>query len=162
MDAPDKRALLADFEEAPFRIGVEKGRWDLADPGLLPEGFAWPMVVFWIAAAPREGAPDRFYIRLDCEGYPTQPPTGTFWDPETKQSLAVANRPKGKERVGLVFRTDWQGDRAFYHPYDRVAAQSHPDWPAQYPHQVWTREHSIVDLLSELHALLNCADYTGL
>ena len=162
MDAPDKRAFLADLEEASFRIGAEKGRWGLADPGLVPPELRWPLVVLWVAAAPRAGGPDRFHLRLDCEGYPNQPPTGTFWDPDTKQSLAIGQRPKGAERVKLVFRTDWLGDRAFYHPYDRVAAQSHPAWPTQYPHLVWTRRHSITDLLSDFHVLLNSRDYTGL
>ena len=59
-------------------------------------------------------------------------------------------------------RTDWENGRAFYHPYDRVAAQGHADWPAKYPHLVWNpATHTLVDLLSELHALLHCPDYHG-
>jgi hypothetical protein len=162
MDEPDKRALEADLEDAPFRIGVANGQWGLADPKLLPEGLTWPDVVFWVIAAPRDNASERYYVRLDCSGYPNQAATGTFWDPETKESLAFAKRPKGTGRVGLVFRIDWQGGRAFYHPYDRLAASHHPNWAQEHPHCVWTSDRSIVDLLSVIHELLNCNEYTGI
>ena len=125
MDTPDKRALDADLEDAPFRIGVANGFWGLTDAEFQP---GWPYAVFWVASAPRPNAPDRFYVRLDCQGYPGQAPTGTFYDPKAEDALAVDRRPKGRERVGKVFRTDWENGRAFYHPYDRVAASSHANW----------------------------------
>ena len=90
--------------------------------------------------------------------------TGTFWDPASNSTLEFAKRPKGKpeSRVARVFMTDWESGRAFYHPYDRVAAQSHGNWPAEQPHLVWTANHTIVDYLTEFHALLNSGDYIGI
>jgi hypothetical protein len=158
MDPPDRRALDADLEGAPFRIGVANGFWGLAAAELQPD---WPLVVFWVAAAPRPGAPGRFHLRLDCRGYPGQAPTGTFYDPDAKGPLAFDRRPKGRGRVEKVFRTDWEAGRAFYHPYDRVAASGHADWTRENPHWAWTRDRSIVDLLDVLHDLLGSSEYTG-
>jgi hypothetical protein len=154
MDTPDKRALLSDLEDAPFQIGVANGYWGLAE-------IAWPFAVFWVAAALRPNSPDRFFVRLDFQGYPTQAPTGNFCDPTTKEALPSGRRPKGRERVEKVFRTDWEGGRAFYHPYDRGAAASHPNWAQESPRRAWTRDRSIVDLLGVLHDLLNSSEYTG-
>lgn len=77
--------------------------------------------------------------------------------------LAPAKRPKGKpgSRVAMVFRLDWNNGTAFYHPYDRVAAQGHPDWATTQPHLVWTSDNTIVDFLEEFHSLLNSGDYLG-
>jgi hypothetical protein len=77
--------------------------------------------------------------------------------------LALEKRPKGRpgSRFAKVFRTDWEGGRAFYHPYDRAAANSHADWPSTQPHLVWNANHTIVDYLAEFHALLNSGDYLG-
>ena len=77
--------------------------------------------------------------------------------------LDAARRPKGKDdsRFAKVFRTDWNKGRAFYHPYDRVAAEGHPDWRTQQPRLVWTSERSIVDYLEEIRSLLNSDDYVG-
>ena len=154
---PDQRLLQADIDDAPFQIGVAEGRWGLVED----TGLQWPMVVFWVAAAPQAGAPDRFYVRLDCANYPVDPPTGTFWDPGTRSDLDHSKRPKGRERVAMVFRTDWENGRAFYHPYDRVASKSHPNWRTEHPHHAWGDRHTIVDFLSEIHALLQLREYTG-
>ncbi len=159
---PAERAFLAHLEDGPFRIGMAEGRWGLADPSLLPDGLVWPISVLWVAAAPREKSPNRFYLRLDCNNYPVDAPTGTFWDLVTKDILAIHKRPKGTGRVQLVFRTDWEGGRAFYHPYDRVAAASHRDWATQHPQRVWNRDKTIFDYLSEIYGLLNSNEYTGI
>ena len=123
----------------------------------------WPQVILWIRAAPRAGVPDRYYVALDLEGYRASAPTGTFWDPATKTMLDAARRPKGKanSRFAKVFRTDWEEGRAFYHPYDRVAAEGHPDWRTRQPHLVWTSDRTIVDYLEEIRSLLNSDDYIG-
>ena len=163
MDTPDKRLFESDILCAEFRSGVVRGWWGLPEERILPAEAAWPIRILWIAAAPRETAPDRFYISLNLGGYRTVPPTGTFWDPATKSMLDVAKRPKGRQRsrFAKVFRTDWEKGRAFYHPYDRVATRGHPDWPVQQPHLVWTANHTIVDYLVEFHSLLNSGDYLG-
>ena len=164
MDRPDKRVFEADVASAEFRNGVVNGWWGLPDTAFLPDEMTWPLTILWITAAAREGAPDRFYVSLDLEGYRTAAPTGTFWDPATKSILDCAKRPRGTpgSRFEKVFRTDWKGGRAFYHPYDRVAAQGHSKWPLTQPHLIWTANHTIVDYLMEFHALLNSGDYLGI
>jgi hypothetical protein len=162
MDQPDQRLFEEDLVSAEFRAGVAKGLWGLPSPEVLPEGLKWPKTILWIAAAARPNAPERFYLLLDAAGYRSVPPTGTFWDPTTKATLDIAKRPKGKpdSRFAKVFRTGWN-DAAFYHPYDRVAAEGHKEWAKDQPHLVWTSNHTIVDYLEEFHSLLNCGDYLG-
>lgn len=164
MLGPDQRLFEADLLSAEFRCGVVKGAWGPAEAEALPEGAAWPRVFFWLAAAPRENAPERFYVGLDAAGYRSVSPTGTFWDPATKARLDFAKFPKGRpdSRFAKVFRTDWgESGKAFYHPYDRVAAQGHTEWPKQQPHLIWTSNHTIVDYLEEFQSLLNGGDYLG-
>ena len=141
-----------------MRVRVPSG---LADATLLSPDLSWPKVVLWVAAGVRDNSPDRFYICLDCQNYPNDPPTGNFWDIETKELLVPAERPKGKDNVGKVFRVDWEGGIAFYYPYDRLASKSHANWKQKYPYLVWDSNNTIVDLLTEIHQLLNCNDYTG-
>lgn len=157
---PDQRQLEADLQSAAFRNGVLKACWGVESPA----GLSWPKVTLWIGAAARSGAPDRFHLMLDFDGYRGVPPTGTFWDPSTGAMLAENRRPRGKpdSRFSKVFRTDWEGGRAFYHPYDRIAAQSHPDWASAQPHLVWHRNCTIVDCLEEYHTLLRSEDYLGI
>ncbi len=164
MDRPDQRLFEADLASAEFRAGAQKGYWGLAGTDILPEQPAWPLRILWVAAAPRANAPNRFYLQLDLSDYRTVPPTGTFWDPNTRSILEVAKRPKGKDgsRFAKVFRTDWEGGRAFYHPYDRVAANGHPKWVSEQPNLVWDSSHTIVDYLEEIHSLLESGDYLGI
>ena len=165
MEHPDHRLFNDDLLSVAFRTGVIGGRWNWSDGNLPAADLAWPTVIFWIAAAARPGAPDRFFVRLDAAGYRSVPPTGTFWDPVAKARLDFAKFPKGKpgSRVAKVFRTDWgESGRAFYHPYDRVAAQSHAQWAGEQPSLIWTPNHTIVDYLSEIHGLLNSGDYVGI
>ena len=156
MQSPSQRLFEADLQSAEFRNGVLKGCWDMVAQD-------WPQVILWVRAAPREGAADRYYIALNLDGYRTAAPTGTFWNSETKTMLDFANRPKGKEnsRFAKVFRIDWEEGRAFYHPYDRRAADSHSDWRIQQPHLVWTSNHTIIDYLEEFHSLLSSDEYIG-
>ena len=162
MDTPDKRLFQADLVSAEFRNGVVRGWWGLPDTEILPANLTWPQTILWIAAPARENAPVRFLLSLDVAGYRSVSPTGTFWDPVQKAVLDVAERPKGKpgSRFAKVFRTGWN-NAAFYHPYDRVAAQGHPRWQETQPHLIWTNTHTIVDYLVEFHALLQSGDYLG-
>ena len=157
MQPPSQRLFEDDLQSAEFRSGVLKEYWGVAAQD-------WPQVILWTRAAPREGAPDRYYVALDLAGYRPSAPTGTFWDPETRTILDNAKRPIGKanSRFAKVFRTDWKNGQAFYHPYDRRAADSHPNWRSQQPHLVWTSDRTIVDYLEEFHSLLNSDDYVGL
>lgn len=160
MKKPDQRQFEADLQSAEYRCGLLKGIWAVENADAL----AWPKVVLWLAAAPRGGAPDRFPVALDCEGYRAAAPTGNFWDLVENALLAAGKRPKGKpnSRVAKVFRTDWEGGRAFYHPYDRVAVRTHPQWVREQPHLIWHDKRTIVDWLEEFHALLRSGDYVGI
>lgn len=164
MDKPDQRLFAADLDSAEFRVGALKGYWGLAGTEVLPEPPEWPVRILRVQSAAREGAPDRFFLRLDLEGYRTASPTGTFWDLNTGAALIAEKRPKGKKdsRCAKVFRTDWEGGGAFYHPYDRVAATGHPQWITEQPSLIWGSNHTIVDYLEEIHSLLNSGDYLGI
>lgn len=157
MPSPSQCLFETDIQSAEFRNGVHKKYWDVVSQD-------WPRVILWIRAAPRNGAPDRYHIVVDLDNYRTSAPTGTFWDPETEATLDTSKRPKGrnKGRVATVFRTDWKKGLAFYHPYDRMAADSHPGWQADQPHLAWTPDHTIVDYLEVIRSLLNSDDYIGI
>lgn len=163
MKSPEQRLFESDCQSAEFLAGVARGRWGLATAELVPETIVWPKVVVWLGAAPRPGAPECYYVLLDMTGYRNVQPTGTFWDPATQATLAVGRRPQGasNSRFAKVFRTDWQEGKAFYHPYDRLAASTHPDWVTAQPHLVWDSEHTIVDYLEEFSSLLHCGEYLG-
>jgi hypothetical protein len=165
MQQPDQRLLESDLCSAEFRAGLVKSQWGLPPQDLMPAGSIWPKVVFWIAAAIRANGPQRFYLSLDATGYRSASPTGTFWDSATNGLLDFAKFPKGKPqtRCAKVFRIDWaHSNKALYHPYDRFAAASHPQWKTKLPHLIWTNEHTIVDYLEEFHALLQGRDYLGI
>lgn len=164
MEKPDERLFAADLASAEFRSGVIKGWWGFRDTELLPADLKWPRTLLWIAAAARINAPDHYFFALDVAGYRAASPTGALWDPIEKSRLELSKWPKGGSgtRFARVFRTDWQGGIAFYHPYDRVAAGSHGQWRADQPHLVWTANHTIVDYLAEFHALLQSGDYLGI
>jgi hypothetical protein len=162
---PDHRLFETDLQSAEYRNGVTKGLWGEAEPDARPDGAAWPNVYIWMAAAPRSGAPDRYYIALNLSGYRNAPPTGPLWDPVKKQTIELSKWPKGKpnSRFAQVFRTDGFSfaGRALYHPYDRSPLSDHPNWPAEQPHLVWTSTHTIVNYLEEFQSLLTSGDYVG-
>jgi hypothetical protein len=165
MLAPDQRLFESDLLSAEYRNGVAKVLWAEAEADARPDGAAWPNAYFWMAAAPRIGAPDRYYVALNLSGYRSVPPTGPFWDPVKKQTLEFVKWPKGKanSRFATVFRTDGfsAAGRAFYHPYDRAPVQDHPRWRTEQPHLIWTDSHTIVNYLEEFQSLLTCGDYVG-
>ncbi len=154
--------LGEDLASGPFRAGMARGAWGLPVADDVPSTLQWPTLVVWIAPAPRANAPERFYFNLDMSGYRGQPPTGTLWDPKKHAALDTSLRPKGRpnSRFAKVFRTDWKIE-ALYHPYDRVAADSHKEWKDSMPHLIWTPEHTILDYLVEIHCLLNGSGYVG-
>ena len=98
-----------------------KGLWAQAEPGALPDGdrAAWPNAYFWMAAASRHGAPDRYYVALKSARYNAVPPTGPFWDPVKKQPLELANGRRANRAAdfALVFRTaDFAGRAGILSP----------------------------------------------
>jgi hypothetical protein len=157
MTEPDKRNLEADLDGASFLSGVANAWWGrLEQPAT-----EWPIVLFWVAAAARTGAPDRFHLRLDCANYPTESPQGTFCDPATGEQLAAAQWPKGTGQVEAVFKSGWENGQALYHPLDRLSMQKHPEWPAKYPGYVWKGDRNVTRYLTMVHRLLNSSEYTG-
>lgn len=154
--------LEEDLASAAFLAGAHRGNWGLPDPSVLPDACAWPRFIVWVRPASRPKAPERFYFDLDMTGYRGKPPTGTLWDAAKQAVLALELRPKGRpgSRVAKVFRTDWN-NAALYHPYDRVAADSHPEWLAAHPNLIWTPQHTMVDYVMEMHGLLNGDCYVG-
>ena len=153
--APDERVLRAHVASAQFINGVECGKWRIVG------GIDWPSALVAVSAASREGAPEEFFFRCDLAGYPNAAPTATPWDPATGDVLDEAKRPKG-DGLGLVFRTDWEGGRALYAPFDRVALSSHDGWQSRYPRRTWDATKTLAWILQILHAMLNDAGYAGI
>ena len=151
---PDQRAFEADANAPAFLAGVYRGDWTI-------DSVDWPKVQITIAAAPREGASDSFTLRCDLTNYPAQAPTATPWDLETATLLPQSKRPKG-ERVGMVFRFDWEQGRALYAPYDRVALVGHPGWATDHPRYLWTATRDLAWWVERVWDLLNSDVYEGI
>lgn len=162
---PDQKLFMLDLEDAGFRTGVLASRWGIADADAVPASMAWPKACFWLRAAERPNAPDRYFIMIDVDGYRAISPTGSFWDPVGKTMLAAGSFPKGKpgSRFEKVYRTDWPPGlcKAFYHPYDRFTLGTHGNWTQELPHLVWTGRNTITDYLDEFQTLLTGDDYVG-
>lgn len=152
---PDAKALYRDLRSAAFTYGADARWWREME-------WAFPNIGIVVAAAARDGAPDSFLFQFECTNYPQQAPLAQPWDSGVDQPLSVARRPFGRDRVGVVFRRDWEGGRYLYTPLDRYALQTHPDWPVRHPTQAWNQTKTIADYLYHLHDLLNSQSYTGL
>jgi hypothetical protein len=98
-------------------------------------------------------------LRFEFTDYPVQAPTACPWDAGTDSRLAPEKRPKG-ERVGHVFRSDWQDGSALYAPWDRVGLAGH-DWSSTHPRFAWHPRREITFYLENVHELLNDDDYLG-
>jgi hypothetical protein len=151
--APDQRAFNLDANKPTFLAGVHRGDWRI-------EEIAWPTVDISIAAAPRPGAPTRFWFRCDFRNYPADAPTATPWDPDTNNKLATGKRPKG-DHVDMVFRSDWEEGRALYAAYDRVALTGHANWRTEYPRTAWNGTQDLAWWAMRIWELVNDDDYLG-
>jgi hypothetical protein len=152
--SPAERTVRVDLESARFCAGVDAGRWRLIF-------LEWPHALIAVAAAPRDGAPDEFVLRFDLSGYPQPGPTAGLWDMSTNASLAVARRPKG-EWASQVFRADWEGSRALYAPWDRVALDSHQNWIREHPLYAWHARRDLTFYLTNVWEVLNDDAYLGI
>jgi hypothetical protein len=153
--SPSEKLIRQHLAGGRFRAGVDRGDWRIVNE------LDWPQLVIAIRAAPRASGPVEFALRFDLSDYPTRAPTAAPWDLETNTQLAAAKRPKG-HRVGMAFRADWEGGRALYVPYDRVALESHPAWATQYARYAWNPTKNITFYLRNVHELLNDDDYQGI
>ncbi|BDI34121.1 hypothetical protein CCAX7_61720 [Capsulimonas corticalis] len=156
---PDERALTADLARPPFQSQIDR-RWGGAK-------IAWPYLYLWIRARHTPSEIEHYWMRIDCSGYPQKAPTGTFWDMEHDVQLDNARRPWGVGEVAHIFRTDWPGpDRgsqgsALYSPVDRVAIETHGDWPTTHAATLWKPTREIVYYLDEVARHLDSPEYTG-
>jgi hypothetical protein len=152
--SPAERLVREHLAGGRFQAGADAGHWRII------EELNWPNIVIAVRAAPRENGPEEFALLFDLTDYPTRAPTATPWDLETGAKLAEGRRPKGY-RVGHAFRTNWEGGRALYVPYDRVALEGHPAWRADCPGFVWDASKKLTFYLIKVHELLNDEDYEG-
>lgn len=146
---PDAIALREHLASARFQQGVDAGRWRVIDE-------AWPIVTIGVSASGRSGGAREYALRIDLTHYPHQAPTFEPWHPGDRRRLTATERPKGT-RAAAIFRTDWEGGRALYAPYDRIALASHRNWADAYPRSVWRPTRDLAFVLDELWEVLNDA-----
>lgn len=130
------------IQSARFLAGASRGRWQLME-------LEWPLLFVQISS--RVGT--SVVLKIDCNGYPQQPPTATPWDYDKVTKLDTALWPSGG-RVSNVFRPDWKNGTALYLPCDRVSIEGHPNWYNEYPSLIWDPQRGIVQYLEAIHDLL--------
>lgn len=145
---PDERALRADLESARFLSGEDRGRWKYCD-------LQWPHVFIDVCA--KDGR--SFTLRLNCNGYPANAPTGTFWDLHARHRLDFSKWPTGGDRIQQAFKPSWKDGDALYIPCDRESIVGHDAWLSQYPQMIWKPAQGITLYLEVVHALLQSRDY---
>ena len=155
MLTPDHQIFLRHIKDAPFQIGIDRGKWRLIDP------IVWPQVIIAVGAPSRPDSPDEWVFRFDLSGYPHQPPTAGLWDMTTQNWLEAGRWPKGNGRFSLAFNPDWKA-HALYIPCDRSALAGHEAWIAQHPHLIWTPEKDITFYLEILYDYFHSRFYTGI
>jgi hypothetical protein len=152
--SPSERLFREHVAGGRFQTGIDRGEWRIV------EERGWPYVIIAVRAAVRLNSPSEFHLLFDLTDYPTRAPTGMPWDPDANARTGEDKRPKG-DRAGLAFRTNWEGGRALYVPYDRVALEGHPDWKRLHPTLAWDPTKTITFYLRNVYELLNDDDYLG-
>ena len=137
-----KEILEQHLRGARFLAGAARGRWQQLQ-------LEWPLLYVRISARGGWG----LVLKVDCSGYPNQPPTAMPWDIGNGAMLAPALWPRGG-RVSNVFRPDWKNGTALYLPCDRQSIEGHPNWYAEYPSLIWKPDRGIVQYLEAVHDLL--------
>jgi len=153
---PDQSLFLSHLEGAPYKSGVDAGKWGLSG---VPAEIIWPNPIFWIAADSSIVPNGKIYLRFTVDGYPTLAPSACPWDIETNTRLANHLYPRISGKFSLVFRTDWSGGNALYAPCDRGAMSGHEPWKQQYPYWWWLPHFTIVKYLAFVHLVLNPKRY---
>jgi hypothetical protein len=146
--APDEQSLRADLTSARFLSGEDRNRWQF-------KKLEWPYLYADVTG--RDGR--EFTLRLNCSGFPSSAPTGTFWDLSTNSRLAFEKWPQGGERIQLAFKPGWKNGDALYIPCDRESFVGHDCWAAQYPQLIWKPSKGITHYLEVVHELLQSRDY---
>lgn len=145
---PDETSLCADLVSARFLSGEDRGRWEF-------KKLEWPHLYVNVTARDRRA----FTLRLNCGGFPNQPPTGTFWDLASNTRLPFNLWPTGGERISLAFKPSWKDGNALYIPCDRESIAGHDAWMSQYPQLIWKPTKGISHYLEVVHDLLQSRDY---
>lgn len=153
---PDTAIFNQHVNDADFQSGVDAGMWGIQDHD--PGYPSWPLVTMWVQAAPKPGAPDKFYFRFDLNGYSATAPTACPWEPSGNTRLNNAMWPKGSQFVSKTFNHSWKPN-ALYAPCDRIAMEGHEAWRTEFPELWWQPTFKITVYLNFLHRLLNSADY---
>jgi hypothetical protein len=148
--SPDEVALREHLESGAFLSGDSAGRWSL-------RSVVWPYVTVDIVA--RNG--DVYTLRLQCDGYPQTPPTGTFWNVTKNAQLEASQWPRVGSRAGQALRTDWQAGSALYIPCDRKSIVGHDKWNQLYPAWIWNPRVGLVRYITVVWELLNGDDYVS-
>jgi hypothetical protein len=139
--------LRADLESDAVEIGALRSKWhiDQLEFPLLRVTFTVPTAVH---------GPGRLTIIWNCEGYPTQAPTGYPTIPGTDNPLPAASRPT-VGRCASAFRPDWENGLALYLGIDRRSLPGHPDWAATHPGETWDPAVGIVRAFDVVWRTLN-------
>lgn len=137
-----KQLLEQHLHSARFLAGAVRGRWKVVQ-------FEWPLLFVEISARDGRGV----VLKIDCAGYPQQPPTAMPWNIETGTMLAHGLWPRGG-RVSNVFRPDWKNGTALYLPCDRQSIEGHSNWYSEYPSLIWKPDRGIVQYVEVVHDLL--------
>jgi hypothetical protein len=150
VNLPDERAFRADVGKPAFQLAQSESRWRLV-------GIAWPFAQIAVTASDGREC----VLRLNCAGYPQQPPTGGPWDPDRDVILPFNRWPRSKGgRVSTVFRPDWKGGTALYLPCDRESITGHDNWRRELPSKIWRPVAGVNQYLELVYELLNCPDYS--
>ena len=147
MSQPDERAFRADVAKPAFRLAQAEGRWRLVQ-------IAWPFVQIAVRASDAHD----YVLRLNCAGYPQDPPTGGPWDADTEKSFRSTVAAKQRGPSGHRVRPDWKGGTALYLPCDRESIAGHDNWRLELPSKIWRPATGINQYLELVHELLNCPD----
>ncbi len=146
---PDEAALRADLAGPAFRLGELRGRWRLAR-------LFFPILYVQVAAPVTSNGPERFLLRLRCDGYPALAPTGELWHGQLDRALTVEERPRSRNGGCLPGFSNW--GPCIYHPIDR---HGRTHWPDQHADLAWQPGYGITDYLEIVHDLLADPLYDG-
>jgi hypothetical protein len=140
---PVDLAVMRDLVSARLLAAADDGRFGTTT-------YEFPIVIGWIAINAH-----RLVIRLDCTGYPNQAPAGCLWDLGSGLPLTTEHWPIGG-RAETVFRKDWSPSNggAPYLACDRIAINTHPDWPNTLVGRIWNPSRTIHDYLEQVSAAL--------
>ena len=136
-----KDVLEDHLRSGRFLAGVAKGRWQ-------SHGVLWPYA--FVSVTARDGR--QFTLRIDCSGYPSQPPTATLWDRDKQQQLAFDHWPRGG-RVSKVFNPGWKNG-VIYLPCDRQSIEGHSNWLAEHPWLIWNPTRGLLQYIEAVCEVL--------